>query len=258
MNTKYLGKVNATNKARRVPICFCVDISNSMNDIVEGLQYCKSLGKSDFIDGEKCNYFDTCGDKRVKTRMDKLIEGLHNFYEAIKEDDMACDSCEAEIITFADTPAIFDEFSPIDEKKELTLSGQGNYTNMTPALQLALDTLERQKQMYKEYRIPYCQPWLVLFTDGQPTDDITYIAKTLVDKQMDKKLTVYICPLTNDEGAKNILKTLVSSSYGVLSEFIPCDDPKKISHFFTFLAKSVSVASGGGKPNIFKDAPEGW
>ena len=262
MDNKYLGKINFNNKAKRVPICFCVDISLSMDEIIEGEQFCKITGTNVYGDGRQYGYMEpiTPNDPRVKTKADKLAEGLGNFYRAVREDDMACDSCVSEIVTFRDTSWVFEEFDSVDNKQVPKFPKPKGNTNMTSALRMALDTLDQQKQMYKDNKIPYCQPWLVLFTDGEPTDDITRITDEFVQRQKDSKLTVYVCPLTNDKYAIEILKKLVTPrSNGGLSQFIPCDDPKEIKKFFTFLAKSVSVIARDGIPDkFFNDASSEW
>ena len=262
MDNKYFGKLNFSNKAKRVPICFCIDISESMDEIIEGEQYCRQTEQKIYADGREYGYLEPIdqNDPRVKTKADKLAEGLGNFYKAIKEDDMACDSCVSEIVTFRDTARVFEEFDYVENKRVPSFPRPRGNTNMTPALRMALDTLDEQKRLYNEKKIPYCQPWLVLFTDGQPTDDITRITDELIQRQKDGKLTVYICPLTGDPYAKEILRKLVnSSSNRGESEFVPCDNPKEIRKFFTFLAKSVSVVARGGAPKgFFDDASAEW
>ena len=44
MSDKYLRKFDSSNKAKRVPICFCIDISASMGVIVDGFENVKSRG----------------------------------------------------------------------------------------------------------------------------------------------------------------------------------------------------------------------
>lgn len=259
MNNDYLGKIDFNNKAKRVPICFCVDVSLSMDEIIEGEEFCKITGSNVYGDGRQYGYMEPIkpNDPRVKTKMDKLSEGLGAFYQAIKEDDMACDSCVSEIVTFKDTPSLFEQFDNVDDKRVPKFPRPSGNTNMTKALEMALDTLDKQKALYKQNCMPYFQPWLVVFTDGQPSDDITRITNELIKRQKNKRLIVYICPLAkeDDKAAMDKLKKLVyARADGGQSEFIPCDDPKRIREFFAFLARSVSVvANDETMPSFFDD-----
>ena len=97
MSDKYLRKFDSSNRAKRIPICFCIDTSTSMGLIVDGFENVKSTGKKIFADQREYQIVEG-----GISLMDKMHEGIANFYEAILKDDMACDSCEAAIITFSD------------------------------------------------------------------------------------------------------------------------------------------------------------
>ena len=46
-----------------------------------------------------------------------------------------------------------------------------NQTPLGKGLTLALDRIEQQKAAYKQHGISYTRPWMMVITDGQPTDD---------------------------------------------------------------------------------------
>ena len=94
-------------------------------------------------------------------------------------------------------------------------------------------------------KISYFQPWLVLFTDGLPTDDVSAIKRELMQMQDDDKLSVYTMALSDDPDLLNALRGFSKK------QPIRCTDPKEIQRFFDFLAKSVSVVAGGGIPKDF-------
>lgn len=247
MNNEYLRRVNFNNRAKRVPICFCIDISLSMDEIIEGEQYCKITNQTIFGDQRQYRIMEPIipNDSRVKTKADKVAEGLGNFYEAVKDDDMACDSCEAAIVTFRDTPRVFEGFDSIENKNVPIFPKPAGNTNITQAIEMSLDILEKQKELYKNNRIPYFQPWLVIFTDGQPTDDVTKIKQKLIRLQNEQKLSVYVMSLSDKA---EVIDSLRGFS---LSDPILSENPKVIKQFFNFLAKSVSVtASSGEIPSV--------
>ena len=241
MDDKYLRRVNLSNRAKRLPICFCIDTSDSMSVIVEGFENIKSTGKKVFTDQREYEVVEG-----GITLMDKIHEGIKNFYDAVIDDDMACDSCESAIITFNDRATLYEEFSSVDEKSVPDFSSLiGGNTNVTPAIRMALDLLEDQKKLYKDNKISYFQPWLVLFTDGLPTDDVSNIKRELMQLQDDDKLSVYTMALVDHPELLNALRGFSKK------QPVKCTNPKEIQRFFDFLAKSVSVVAGGGIPKDF-------
>ena len=241
MEDKYLRRINFSNKAKRVPICFCIDTSDSMGVIVDGFENMKSTGQKVFTDQREYEIVEG-----GISLMDKIHEGLKNFYDAVIDDDMACDSCESAIVTFNDRAKLYEGFSSVDEKSVPNFSSLiGGNTNVTPAIRMALDLLAKQKEFYKNNKISYFQPWLVLFTDGLPTDDVSAIKRELMQMQDDDKLSVYTMALSDDPDLLNALRGFSKK------QPIRCTDPKEIQRFFDFLAKSVSVVAGGGIPKDF-------
>ena len=236
MEDKYLRRIDFSNKAKRVPICFCIDTSASMEVVIDdgGIK----TGKKVFVDQREYEIVEG-----GTTLMDKIHEGLKNFYDAILDDDMACDSCESAIVTFNDKAKLYEGFSSVEEKSVPNFSSLiGGNTNVSPAIRMALDLLSKQKELYKNNKISYFQPWLVLFTDGLPTDDVSVIKRELMQMQDDDKLSVYTMALSNDPELLNALRGFSKK------QPIRCADPKDIQRFFEFLAKSVSVVAAGGEP----------
>ena len=236
MEDKYLRRIDFSNKAKRVPICFCIDTSASMEVVIDdgGIK----TGKKVFVDQREYEIVEG-----GTTLMDKIHEGLKNFYDAILDDDMACDSCESAIVTFNDKAKLYEGFSSVEEKSVPNFSSLiGGNTNVSPAIRMALDLLSKQKELYKNNKISYFQPWLVLFTDGLPTDDVSVIKCELMQMQDDDKLSVYTMALSDDPELLNALRGFSKK------QPIRCADPKDIQRFFEFLAKSVSVVAAGGEP----------
>jgi uncharacterized protein YegL len=236
MEDKYLRRIDFSNKAKRVPICFCIDTSASMEVVIDdgGIK----TGKKVFVDQREYEIVEG-----GTTLMDKIHEGLKNFYDAILDDDMACDSCESAIVTFNDKAKLYEGFSSVEEKSVPNFSSLiGGNTNVSPAIRMALDLLSKQKELYKNNKISYFQPWLVLFTDGLPTDDVSVIKRELMQMQDDDKLSVYTMALSDDPELLNALRGFSKK------QPIRCADPKDIQRFFEFLAKSVSVVAAGGEP----------
>lgn len=100
----------------------------------------------------------------------ELNKGIQAFRDEISKDTQASLSVEISIITFGDTVSLAQDFITVDQFKPPTLAA-GGLTPMGEAIELALDSIEKRKQIYKQNGINYYRPWIVLITDGAPTDE---------------------------------------------------------------------------------------
>jgi uncharacterized protein YegL len=101
---------------------------------------------------------------------------------------------------------------------------------------MALKYLDERKAQYKQNGVEYYQPWLVIFTDGVPTDDVTAIQAEVKKREAAKKLTVLPFALTDDVDK------------GVLGGFSAKKRPLsikdgKLSQCFEWLGKSVGAVA---------------
>lgn len=161
------------NPTPRVPVCLVLDTSYSMS-------------------GPPIN---------------NLNQGIAKFYEAIKADDYARYSVEIAIVTFGGTAQKILDFESIDHQQQPMLTVAGG-TPMGQALQMATALLEDRIKKYKDVGVDYHQPWLVLMTDGRPTDDVESVIPKIYQMDVDKQLMVF--PIGIGAGAD--MKTLARLS----------------------------------------------
>ena len=67
-------------------------------------------------------------------------------------------------------------------------------TKTSEGVNLALDVIEKRKQMYRDNGIDYFRPWLFLITDGEPTEHqeiVDDMAKRLKDADSQKRVAVF-------------------------------------------------------------------
>ena len=62
---------------------------------------------------------------------------------------------------------------------------------MDDGVNLALDKLDTAKSEYKDAGVEYYQPWMVLMTDGEPTQDISTSVSRTVQMVNSKKLIIF-------------------------------------------------------------------
>ena len=222
----------ANNPIPRLASCLVLDTSHSMG---------KSMGG-------------------ISRPIDELNKGVTLYFDAINNNEKTKEMVEISIITFGNK-----EFSPIvpeherEPKKgvkkiiDFDEANVGNapvlvadgFTPMGEAVEMALDLLEKRKEVYKETAGVYKQPWLVIMTDGYPYDyqskmrekgsydgeSVNEPAKKVADLVNDKKLVVIPIALGDD------------ANMDILGKFSPKNKPVKIQDiqfekFFEFLSQS--------------------
>lgn len=208
------------NPTPRVPVSLCLDTSSSM----AGLP------------------------------IQELVRGVNLFYDAIDEDDDAHDSAEVNIVEFNTAAGLVHDFASIERLQRISSLSASGTTAMGAGVNLALDTLETRKATYSGSGVLYYQPWLVLMTDGAPTDNIDLAVRRVTDMVNAKKLTVFPIGI----GGRADMNTL--------ARFSPNRPPLrldglKFKEFFEWLSKSVarvSRSTPGDTVKLDLQGLEGW
>jgi uncharacterized protein YegL len=129
-------------------------------------------------------------DKNGKTRMDRLNEGIHQFLEEIKNDDILADSVEIAIVTFNTVAGTALAFSTIENIEGMTIAA-GNTAGDTPkGVEKALEILENEKNFLKANGKRYNQPWIVIMSDGRATASYNKETGTKDQDDVDRRLIV--------------------------------------------------------------------
>lgn len=178
--------------------------------------------------------------------IEALNEGVRNFIGSVQQDEVARYSVEIGVITFGGKVR---ELSPMTPSHEINgmvrLSSNGD-TPMGQAVKLALQRLEERKQQYKQAGTSYYQPWLVLMSDGVPTDlGWESVAQQTLQLDQDKKMVVLPVGVGED-AALDILAHFSSRGAKQL-------DGLKFDAFFQWLSASMSRVSSstpGCKVNL--------
>lgn len=190
-----------SNPTARVPVCLCLDTSGSM-----------------------------LGDP-----IRELNAGVESFINELKADEVAKYSAEICVVTFGSFPKKELDFASLLSQEIPVLSAYGE-TPMGKGVELALDLLEKRKREYSEAGVDYYQPWLVLMTDGVPTDNIDVAVSRTGALMESRKLTIFPIAIGN------------SADISTLTRFSPNRTPLKLkglnfADFFSWLSKSVSRVS---------------
>jgi uncharacterized protein YegL len=189
------------NPTARVPVCLALDTSGSMNG----------------------------------AKMLELNAAIRTFFDTVRTDDMASIAAEIAVVTFGGSAVKVLDFADINRQKIPVLDAEGA-TPMGAAVSLSLDMLEQVKRQYSKVGDDYFQPWLVLMTDGESTDDITQVALRCREMVSQRKLTVFPIAIGKDANLQT------------LSAFSPNLEPLRMEstdlrRFFAWLSMSVATTS---------------
>lgn len=189
------------NPTARVPICLVLDVSSSMNG----------------------------------APIQELNEGVKLFFEAVRTDDVAQYAAEICVVTFGDVANKTLDFMSV-ERQQVPQLGASGLTAMGAGVTMAIDLLEARKGDYKRAGVDYYQPWMVIMTDGAPTDDISAAAEKVQRLVAERKLTVFPIAI----GA--------SANMASLATLSPTRPPLRLQglhfrEFFSWLSQSVSRVS---------------
>ncbi len=133
--------------------------------------------------------------------IDELNKGLEAFSQDILEDPLARKRAEVMVISFGGGVYSDPSFVEAQDFHPPTLTAKG-HTPIAEALLHALDALDQQKGVYKQAGIEYFRPWLVVMTDGVPTDQPGTISSALSAlAQAVKRQGVTVFPIGIGDGA---------------------------------------------------------
>lgn len=223
------------NPTPRLAVCLCLDCSPSMSGD-------PSLGAPPGTIG---------------VPIDELNEGVRAFFQSVRDDPRARYAAEISLVGFSGEAELLLDFDPIEKVAPPTLFLELEHggTSIGSAVDKALAALERRKNEYQSAGVDYFQPWLVLMTDGQPTD-MTHLAVSERVREMvsGRKLSVFAIGI--GDGA----------DMGVLGMFSPTRAPLKLKglsfpEFFEWLSRSVSTVSQstpGEKVKLDQEGIKGW
>lgn len=178
----------------------------------------------------------------------QLNEGVQTLKNELVQDALASKRVEVAMITFG--PAKLEcDFQTVDNfyPKHLTANGD---TPIGAAITMGINLVNKRKQIYKENGVGYYKPWIILITDGGPTDNWAHAAQLIKDGESNNSFAFFAIGV---EGA----------NFDVLSK-LSTRTPLKLRglmfrEFFLWLSSSMKMVSSknpGSSINMLP--PSGW
>lgn len=183
--------------------------------------------------------------------IEQLNEGFQFFINALKEDEIAAYSVEVGVITAGESVIEQLPFTAAYNIEHVKCFRASGLTPLGKATELALRRLEERKKEYKKNGVAYYQPWLVIISDGVPTDLYEHVANKARDLSQNRKL---VCLPVGVNGA----------NLSILSQFTHRGAKKldglKFNEFFDWLSTSMSRVSSSASTcsSIQLPSTDGW
>ncbi len=240
------------NPSARIPVCLCLDVSGSMNEIVSGET--SFTGRTEIIDGQQ---YRIC--EGGKTKLGYLKDGIKTLYDDLKANPNTKYAADVSIVTFSDDAYVVADFSGVREQPSIYELTTGSMTDMGKGVNLALDLLAARKNEYKEAGREYYQPWLFLMSDGDANGDKTELQvaqKRVNDLVKEEKLTFIPVGFGKKDnfGKNNELNNFSENEKAVRYDSID------YVRFFKWIAQSMDSVSKGSVGDKFKpgENPSGY
>lgn len=202
-----------------------------------------------------CLVLDTSGSMSGEPIIE-LNQGVNLFFESIKADEIAQWAADICVVEFNDHARKVLDFDSVHKQIMPNLSASGR-TAMAQGVNTALDLLEERKNEFAKFGVDYYQPWMVLMTDGEPTDstfDVDRAAQRACELIENKKLTIFPIGIGQD------------ANMNQLKKFSPIRPPLRLkglnfSDFFEWLSASVqrvSQSTPGEKIELNFEGIKAW
>lgn len=215
----------------------------------------KLIEASDLIDNPspRCPclvVLDTSGSMQGRP-IAELNEGLQQFISELQRDEVAACSVELAVITAGsrvEQALPFTTALQLEGCSPFTASGS---TPLGEAVMRGLDLLEQRKAEYRRNGVAYYQPWLVMISDGAPSDEwqaAAYRARGLAEQGKLVSLMVGV-----NEANMQVLGQFSSRPALKLQGL-------NFSAFFQWLSASMSrvSASASTTASVSLPAIDGW
>lgn len=215
----------AKTTKKRLPICFCLDASGSM--------------EAPTASG--------------KTRMEELNEAFEKFIRTMKANPDVSASADIAIIKFGGKPQIIKPFGPISSYEFSRIDAvHRSFTPLGEAIQVALKLFEVRKNAYKENGMKYFQPWLVVLTDGEPEgkealENMNIAINQTNNLEQNNKLVVFNIGIGSDVNFDMLRDLSLKRAEPIRAEETNLDE------LFSFLSSSSEAIIGGSSQDIVYD-----
>jgi len=182
----------------------------------------------------------------------ELNAGLRTFREELLADELAAKRVEVACVTFGPVEVATD-FEPAALFQPPWLHASGE-TPMGEAILRATDLVRERKQRYRANGIPFYRPWILLLSDGAPTDEWAEASARVKDGEASRSFAFFAVAVGG--ASLDVLRQLSVREPLRLAEL-------RFVRLFQWLSnsmRSVSHSAAGDAVAVPdpRQGPEGW
>lgn len=170
--------------------------------------------------------------------INSLNEGLRRFKRDLKKDAQAQRCVDVAVVTFGSEVNVVQDFVPLPRFEPPTL-GAGGLTVMGAGISCAMDLVEQRCDLYRSLGTPCHRPWVMMITDGCPTDSIVEAQQRIWDEEgrgLHTHLKFFALGTPGHDEATLRSLTQVGGRYMVL-------EGQDFSGIFHWMSESMSLMS---------------
>ena len=182
--------------------------------------------------------------------LDELNNGIKVLWQEVQADTLASKRVEISVIEFGPVRTAL-EFATVSNSIPPVFEASG-VTPMGEAIIKGIASLQERKRQYTASGISYYRPWLMLITDGAPTDDISYAIEAIRMGEEASALSFF--PIGVKDADMQVLNRLTSGKREALKL-----NGLNFRELFLWLAASVKSVSQSSPGDLVPlPSPMGW
>ena len=178
----------------------------------------------------------------------QLNEGIRTLKHELSQDSLASKRVEIAMITFGPV-TLESDFQTVDNffPKQLEASGD---TPISAAITMGIELINKRKQVYRNNGVGYYKPWIILITDGAPTDNWSNAIQAIQDGEKKNSFAFFAIGV---EGANMDLLGKISFRSPIKLKGL------MFKEFFLWLSSSMKMVSSKNTSSAIQMLPpSGW
>lgn len=128
-----------------------------------------------------CLLVDTSG-SMSGNKIAELNAALADFKKTVCEDELSAKRVDVCVIEFNTDVRVVSPFCPITQFQPPQLTAYGN-TSMGKGIRYALEAVHEQVRKYHSVGVECYKPFILMITDGYPTDDVSGLGELISDRE---------------------------------------------------------------------------
>jgi len=163
-----------SNGEARIPICFCIDTSSSMQTLVNKDDDFEYTGDTGYRDGNKVSYVNMKPGIKPLYRIEELKRVLNEMLARMRYNRIIRNAAVVCIVTFdrfADCIVEFSEPSRVSSSVIERIKTNEDVTNASKGIEMALERLDQFRYMNSMAGNESYKPVFVLMSDGNVKED---------------------------------------------------------------------------------------